>query len=221
MIGKFDIKFKNRFYKILNMYNVSDSLNPKQIKDIETIILHSYNDGNRFYHTLEHINDCLDIFIKIRSMCNKPLNVFFAILFHDIVYEPGATDNEEKSAQLMLKYCSKFDCIDVSTVYNYIEYTKHHKRSIEDDCNIVCDIDMAILGASGKRFADYENGIQYEYFKFIEIFPKKRLEFLESIDLDNIYITPYFISCYGKKAKINIKSQMNHYKRVIEYRKKD
>lgn len=97
MAGKFDIKFKNRFYKILKMYNVSDYLSPKQIKDVETIVLRSYNDGQRFYHTLEHINECLDIFIKVRGMCNHPLNVFFAILFHDIVYVPGASDNEVKA----------------------------------------------------------------------------------------------------------------------------
>ncbi len=37
MAGKFDIKFKNRFYKILKMYNVSDYLSPKQIKDVEKL----------------------------------------------------------------------------------------------------------------------------------------------------------------------------------------
>ena len=65
MAGKFDIKFKNRFYKILKMYNVSDYLSPKQIKDVETIVLRSYNDGQRFYHTLEHITFSMRDYLSI------------------------------------------------------------------------------------------------------------------------------------------------------------
>ena len=221
MAGKFDIKFKNRFYKILKMYNVSDYLSPKQIKDIETIILRSYNDGQRFYHTLEHINECLDIFIKVRGMCNHPLNVFFAILFHDIVYVPGASDNEVKSAQLMWEYCEKFDCIDAIAVYNYIELTKEHKIGHDHDWKIFRDIDMAILGANGRRCMAYDNALQFEYFHYIEVFPEKRVEFLESIDLENIYATEYFDNRYGEKARRNVKLLINHYKDVIDRREKN
>lgn len=221
MAGKFDIKFKNRFYKILKMYNVSDYLSPKQIKDIETIILRSYNDGQRYYHTLEHINECLDIFIKVRHMCHHPLNVFFAILFHDIVYVPGASDNEVKSSQLMWEYCEKFDCIDAIAVYNYIELTKEHKIGHDHDWKIFRDIDMSILGANGRRFMAYDNALQFEYFHYIEVFPEKRVEFLESVDLENIYATEYFDNRYGEKARSNVKLLINHYKDVIDRRKKD
>ena len=67
----------------------------------------------------------------------------------------------------------------------------------------------------------YDNALQFEYFHYIEVFPEKRVEFLESIDLENIYATEYFDTRYGEKARRNVKLLINHYKDVIDRRQKD
>lgn len=212
------VKFKNRFNKIISLLELNRKWTPKQINDVMFIVLDRYDESHRFYHTLEHINESLDIFVKVHGLCNSPANVFLAILFHDIVYEIGSQTNEWSSAQVMYQTCHKFEGIDPIAIHYYIEETKDHKINADNDCNIVRDIDLAILGERGTKFMTYNHNIEYEYFKFAEVFAEKRLAFLKSLDVDNLYATQYFKDRYGHRAKLNINTLIIHYEKVVKKR---
>ena len=63
------------------------------------IIEASYNKNQLAYHNLDHIADCLNQFYSSQHLAEDPTAVEFALWFHDIVYDPKAPDNEEKSAE--------------------------------------------------------------------------------------------------------------------------
>lgn len=53
----------------------------------------------RAYHNLSHVEDCLDI-LRRDAAVEEPPDIEVAILFHEVVYAIGATDSEERSAEL-------------------------------------------------------------------------------------------------------------------------
>ena len=65
------------------------------------LVLDKYSEPCREYHNLNHVVGCLIIFDQVRHICRKPCLVEFAIWFHDIIYDPRALDNEDRSAELV------------------------------------------------------------------------------------------------------------------------
>src|SRR5687768_6653671 len=62
-----------------------------------------YTESHRHYHNVQHIEECLAEFAPASSQATHPLVLEFAIWFHDAVYDPRRSDNEEESATLALK----------------------------------------------------------------------------------------------------------------------
>ena len=68
--------------------------------EIHQHLLDAYRESQRFYHTLAHIEHCFGMFDQCESLLDHPEAVELAIWFHDVIYEPGACDNEARSAEL-------------------------------------------------------------------------------------------------------------------------
>ena len=62
-------------------------------------IINRYEESHRHYHTCQHIEEILHLIDQSVEQKNKPIHVF-AAFFHDVVYVPGRSDNEIKSAEL-------------------------------------------------------------------------------------------------------------------------
>ena len=182
-------------------------LDAQQTSILFNLLFNAYTESQRYYHTIQHIVECLDMFHQVRDQLNDPIAVEWAIWFHDIVYDPQASDNEEQSADLMQKKCGHLLSSDqIKKVYAWILATKKHKPSNDQDLNYLLDIDLAILGSSRSRFAVYEQQIQQEYaWVEPELYKQKRAEVLRHFyQMQPLYQTEYFMNLLENRAKLNL-----------------
>lgn len=153
---------------------ILDKLRQFGIPEIE-IEIERYNESHRFYHNFQHIEKMIND-AKIKNMLTDDL--FLAIIFHDIIYNPKTNDNEEKSAELFYSYI-KNDEIKQAI----LETKTHTPTSILS--KQLCDLDLSILWGDYEAFIDFENKIFKEYqFVDYSIYKEKRLEILSDFGIN-------------------------------------
>ena len=180
-------------------------------------IAERYSEPCRYYHTLQHISDCLDELDAYTSQATVPDTQLIetAIWFHDIIYDPTVSDNEEQSIELFKSFVtlqprSNFpDIITkefVDQVSQLIMATKTHVGNTESE-KILLDIDLSILGKSPEEFKRYDDSIRREYAWVPEgIYTENRKRVMQGFYArGRIYYTDFFHSKYEKQAKENLK----------------
>lgn len=138
---------------------------------IKPEVLKRYDEPHRFYHNWEHIQSMLDQYKREKPSNYGPTadNIMFAaIVFHDIIYDPLAQDNEQLSALLFEEsLCTHnvFKSDSVRIVQNMILETKNH-RPTSDLSSFLCKLDLAILTAPLEQQIAFENKIfkEYQYY---------------------------------------------------------
>jgi len=171
-------------------------------------LVERYSEPQRAYHTLNHIEHCLDEFDAARSLAQDAGAVEMAIWYHDAVYEPRKRDNEEKSARLALEVATRMGmrALRRKKVAAMILASRHHRSPADPDSQLFTDIDLSILGQSRSRFAEYEAQIRREYEWVPEpIFKAKRASLLRSfLDRPTLYSTLFFRKRYEARARENL-----------------
>lgn len=114
-----------------------------------------YGEPVRHYHTLGHIRNCLRDFAMSHDAIHRPDAVELALWCHDVVYVPGAPDNEQRSADWFRRWADD-RIATCERICNVILATQHTFVPDELDECFACDIDLAVLGVSRRRFR--ENG---------------------------------------------------------------
>ncbi len=127
-------------------------------------LIDSYSEPQRFYHTLDHIKHCLSLFNKIRSEVENPEALELAIWYHDVVYTPGAKDNEQLSAdQFMVTSNGVFDDALRDTIYRHIMATVHDGSEVKDtDTQYMLDIDLSSFGQAWPEFIRDSDNLRLE-----------------------------------------------------------
>jgi predicted metal-dependent HD superfamily phosphohydrolase len=173
------------------------------------LISSHYNEPARQYHTLQHLGECLDLFESVMDLATHPAEVEMALWFHDAIYNIASHDNEAQSAQWARAELSKAGLLPekIDRIQSLIMSTCHTALPITIDECLLVDIDLAILGSSAERFAEYEQQIRTEYnFVPETIFNQKRQEILQGfLDRSTIYSTKYFQDKIEARARDNIK----------------
>lgn len=203
--------FKHQFESYWQQFSNHLMLADAHSKALLRLLLDAYSEPQRHYHTIQHIVECLAFFHQIKNQLNDPIAVELAIWFHDAIYNPQAIDNEEKSAELMEQYCSQlFEKAQLQKVYEWIIATKKHSPATDQDLNYLLDIDLAILGSSKRRFAEYEQQIQQEYsWVDADLYRVKRAEVLNYfLEMKPLYQTEYFRDLLEVQAKYNLTSSL-------------
>jgi len=168
----------------------------------------AYGEFRRHYHTATHIEHCLAEFDSAKQLCEAPDEVEFGIWLHDVVYEPLAADNEERSAQIAEDILSRNDCPPhrMTAIRELILATRHDQPTLTNDSRLLADIDLSILGQKPKIYDGYEMAIRAEYCQVPEeAYRSGRAKVLRGfLDRPAIYCTDEFERKYGRQARENI-----------------
>jgi predicted metal-dependent HD superfamily phosphohydrolase len=117
-------------------------------------LLAGYQQRNRHYHSLRHIEHCLAMFDQCKSQLQEPDAVELAIWFHDVILESGRRDNEARSAQLYLELSAGAQREELRRlVERLIMATLHDGTSLDDaDSFYMVDIDLSSFGLPWEEF---------------------------------------------------------------------
>lgn len=155
-----------------------------RIKSDVNVLLSMWNESQRHYHNLNHLNDLIDkIDEKKGSLTEKEYEkLLITALFHDIIYNPCEVNNEEKSADFFMSVCEDKSNKDILEIKQAILDTKTHKPSSKVS-QIFCDLDMSIVESDYDKLLEWEEGIEAEYVPCFgkEAYKEGRLKFLESL----------------------------------------
>lgn len=128
-------------------------------------VITRYREPQRSYHTLQHLDECIRWLEPVLGLAEAPGEVEIALWFHDAVYEPKRSDNEDESARLAQRALAAGGVTEatIARVCRFIMVTQHAALPSTPDEQLIVDIDLAILGAAEARFAEYEAQIRREY----------------------------------------------------------
>jgi predicted metal-dependent HD superfamily phosphohydrolase len=172
-------------------------------------LVQGYSERQRHYHTLQHLRECLLHFEAASSLAQRPAEVELALWFHDAVYDPQGSDNEERSAQWARDSVLAAGCAAAvaDRVHALVMATKAHEGPADDpDAALLLDVDLAILGSSAARFDEYERQIRAEYAHVPdEAFRERRAGVLGGfLQRPRIYLTPVFHDALEARARENL-----------------
>lgn len=171
-------------------------------------MLARYGEPHRAYHTLQHLGECLQYFESLQLLPDHPAEVEIALWFHDAIYELRSSRNEADSAAWAYNALIAAGTLQASAsrVRDLVLVTKHTGQPSSMDEHVLVDIDLSILGAPEKRFAEYEAQIRNEYaFVPDSLFKPKRREILTSfLARPAIYSTPDMHKQLERRARANL-----------------
>ncbi|MGV9775276.1 HD domain-containing protein [Streptosporangium sp. NPDC003464] len=125
-----------------------------------------YGEPHRRYHTADHLEAVLAHIDTLAGSAADPDLVRLAAWFHDAVYDPHRSDNEERSARLAERMLPEMGLPAgaVATVARLVRLTATHDPAPGDaDGAVLCDADLAILAAPPEIYAAYAAAVRQEY----------------------------------------------------------
>ena len=175
---------------------------------LQALLVAAYREPQRHYHALQHLEECLAHFDATAALAERPGEVEIALWFHDAVYAVQGKHNEQLSAEWATKALAASGAEDsvISRVDALIMATCHTASPTLPDQQLLVDIDLAILGASPERFAQYDRQVKQEYSWVPGVLYRfKRKEVLNGfLARPSIFNTPYFQSRWEQPARDNL-----------------
>lgn len=174
-------------------------------------LIAAYDEPRRAYHTLVHIGAMLADLDRFGSALagTEADAVRLAVLFHDAVYDPTRTDNEDASARLASLQLGSLgvDAALVARVADLVRATQHGVAPPADaTAALLVDIDLAVLAADSARYDAYAAAIRREYTHVPDdAFRTGRRRVLDGFRARRfIYATPALRSLFEQRARENL-----------------
>jgi predicted metal-dependent HD superfamily phosphohydrolase len=179
-----------------------------------------------FYHNLNHmfhvVNVVNGIFGNRKEYWNHDTRALaLGLFFHDIIYVPGATDNEERSAKFLhdVAYDPEEDTVVLAK--QVILATKHEAVASDEVCRLACDIDLIGLAAHPVVFNANSEAIRKEFRVLPDsVYIPGRIAFMSKLlQRDKIYVSQRFTSQFAgfeTIARNNISNHINDLKKSLD-----
>ncbi|MFF4031995.1 hypothetical protein ACFYZ2_20015 [Streptomyces sviceus] len=176
-------------------------------------LLVRWQEPQRRYHTLAHLTAVLDHIDVLETYADDPHLVRLAAWFHDAVYLPDRSENEDRSARLAERALPEAGVPDDGTaeVARLVRLTTTHAPAADDrNGQVLCDADLAILAAPPSAYAAYTAAVREEYgFVPSDAFREGRSAILRQLlDLPRLFRTPYGEREWEATARYNLTSEL-------------
>ncbi|MFF1872001.1 hypothetical protein [Kitasatospora herbaricolor] len=179
-------------------------------------LLGRWAEPQRRYHTTEHLRAVLDHIDALAGHADDPDTVRLAAWFHDAVYRPDRSENEERSAALAVRALAEAglperQVAEVAEVARLVRLTVTHRPEPGDrDGEVLCDADLAVLGGPPEAYAAYAAAVREEYaFVPDEAFRAGRAEILRGLlALPALYRTPAALERFDAAARVNLAEEL-------------
>jgi predicted metal-dependent HD superfamily phosphohydrolase len=209
-LGRHDRDFLHAQWVSLASRYASD---PSAIEILFNSIVEHYSAKKRAYHNLSHIQSLLSLSESLPDKIQNRDALYFAIWFHDVIYDTKRSDNEEKSAEFAVEALTSLGVPEqtVAVTREMILATKHHRADdLSWDMKAFLDLDTSILGAPEAVYKEYSRAIRKEY-SWVPgfLYRKGRMKVLNDfLERDHIYHTDEIRAEYELKARHNIADEV-------------
>lgn len=155
---------RDRWAQLTGLLGVDDAESTRVLRDL----WRRHDEPQRAYHRMGHVRHVLDVvdLLRAEEPVDDPVAVRLAAWFHDAVYEPGADDNEARSADLAAEVLEGW-AIDGSRVAHVGELIRatatHPAEDVEADTAVLVDADLAILAADPDTYEVYRRAVRVEF----------------------------------------------------------
>ncbi|MFF0202463.1 hypothetical protein [Streptomyces sp. NPDC005017] len=176
-------------------------------------LLTRWQEPQRHYHTLAHLAAVLDHVDTLERYATDADTVRLAAWFHDAVYLPDRSENEERSARLAELALAEAGVPEERTaeVARLVRLTVTHDPGEDDfDGQVLCDADLAVLAAPPSAYAAYTAAVREEYhFVPNDAFRAGRSEILRQLlGLPRLFRTPYGERHWEATARYNLRAEL-------------
>ncbi|GAB2753572.1 hypothetical protein [Streptomyces bullii] len=176
-------------------------------------LLARWQEPQRRYHTLAHLTAVLDHVDVLERYAADPDVVRLAAWFHDAVYLPDRSENEERSARLAERALPEAGLGGEKTaeVARLVRLTVGHDPAGDDpDGQVLCDADLAVLASPPSSYAAYTAAVREEYhFVPPDAFRAGRSAVLRQLlDLPRLFHTPHGREQWEATARYNLRAEL-------------
>lgn len=173
----------------------------------------AWSADGRSYHGVGHLADCLRQLDSVEPDGVAVDGVELALWYHDLIYDPRRHDNEERSAQRLLKDAVRVNLplAAANAAADLVRVTAHMGAAgaaapVTAETALIADIDLSILGQDALGFMDFEYGVEEEYAHVPKIlFRCRRGQFLARLlERPQLFLTEAFRARYEQAARTQI-----------------
>ncbi|MGP5644786.1 HD domain-containing protein [Psychrobacter celer] len=195
----------------------NSDIKPATVHALWQDIATRYNEKQRAYHTLRHLQQLFAQFEQVKHKLNEPHIIALALFYHDVVYDPLRTDNERKSAEYAAETLRPYLCAEqCEHLYALIMMTTNHQLtglSDPDEINdaaYLLDMDLSILAAPWPQYERYAQAVRQEYSHVsLAEYRTGRMEVLNRLLAHpTLYLTCYYYERLETPARANIQREL-------------
>jgi predicted metal-dependent HD superfamily phosphohydrolase len=203
---------KSEWTKLLSLFTEDSVLTDKFYNQIVT----DYTASTRHYHNISHIQNMLLCADKLKSLSINYQLILFSVWYHDVVYVPLKTNNEEQSYEYAKKHLIqiKIGREKLHVIKELILSTKNHcvrNKSDSMDIKLLQDADLQIFSCDREKYKIYMQQIREEY-KMVPEFvyrPKRKKVIKTFLSMNHIYRVPVFREENEAKARENLNYELD------------
>ncbi|QMU74935.1 hypothetical protein GXW83_03295 [Streptacidiphilus sp. PB12-B1b] len=183
-------------------------------------LLRRWSEPQRRYHTVHHLAAVLAAVDSLEAAAAAAGGtgadadaVRLACWFHDAVYAPDRTENEERSARLAERVLAELGVAQplAAETARLVRLTVDHDPA-PGDANgaLLCDADLAVLGGDAEAYAAYAAAVREEYaFVPDDAFRAGRAAVLRQLlALPALFRTPAAADAYEARARANLAAEL-------------